>query len=77
MLWPGVPQRVQIVTGLGRFMRLVLGAGAIRSGNRAAGDSNRDIPVRCHFVEALVSGLVREYEVRTLTSFKNQFKCLY
>jgi hypothetical protein len=22
MLWPGVPQRVQIVTGLGRFMRL-------------------------------------------------------
>jgi hypothetical protein len=22
MLWPGVPQRVQIVTGLGRFMQL-------------------------------------------------------
>jgi hypothetical protein len=22
MLWPAVPQRVQIVTGLGRFMRL-------------------------------------------------------
>jgi hypothetical protein len=22
MLWPGAPQRVQIVTGLGRFMRL-------------------------------------------------------